>query len=122
MTRLLPHREGHKWCRRCAIGLTDPLESAVAGAGAHEELEAQVQALMQTGLAAVLGSKRSRRLTVADANAEAKLEPYIKACAAAADEKVRPSFCRPTLTLVAYPASRPPAQAPSLLDGRGENA
>lgn len=61
----------------------------VVGTGAHEELEGQVQALMHTGLVLAPGNKRSRRSTVADANAEAKLEPSIKACAAVADEKVR---------------------------------
>jgi len=57
-----------------------------------------VQALMQTGLAVSIGNKRSRRSTVADANAEARLEPCIKACAAAADEKV--CACRPSLSVL----------------------
>eukprot|EP00959_Pyramimonas_sp_CCMP1952_P256706 5363075-Pyramimonas_sp.AAC.1 len=51
----------------------------------HEELEEQVQ---QVWAPAGPGQKRSRRTTVTDANAESKLEPYMKQCREVSEGKV----------------------------------
>uniref|UniRef100_A0A7S0WGW1 PHD finger protein ING n=1 Tax=Pyramimonas obovata TaxID=1411642 RepID=A0A7S0WGW1_9CHLO len=50
----------------------------------HEELDQQVQQVWAPGP----GQKRSRRTTVTDANAESKLEPFIKQCQQVTEGKV----------------------------------
>mmetsp|Transcript_7882 Transcript_7882/g.13619 ORF Transcript_7882/g.13619 Transcript_7882/m.13619 type:complete len:250 (-) Transcript_7882:144-893(-) len=52
----------------------------------HEELEQQVQ---QVWTPPGPGQKRSRRATVTDANAETRMEPFIKQCQQVSEDKVQ---------------------------------